>query len=192
MARDDDERRRYFRIKDEAYLEYRLLEEKDYKQAVSENEQRDSSAFTLSAAFASLNNEISPVMNSLRQSNPDIAQYLEFLNNKIDALGTQLLEQQVSIEDHTRTIDLSASGIAFSADFEFQEKQPIEIKLVLLPEKVGVICYGRAMHKQGKDSEGELIGIDFEHIRDDDRELIIKHNLNRQMQELRERNEQLR
>ena len=186
----DAERRRFFRIDDEVCLEYELISEQEYSNAPQELEQVQDSPFGLSADFASLNYEYNPILNSIRSAHPEVAQYFDFLNRKLDALSQRMLEEEVPCENSTRQlVNISASGIAFRSSESLDENQPLRIRLVLLPEKIGIMVFGRVRHNHREEENKELISIDFEHIRYDDRELMIKHNLNKQMQELRQRSE---
>jgi hypothetical protein len=186
----DGERRRFFRIDDEVCLEYDLISEQEYSQAPGELEQIKQTPFGLSADFASLNFEYNPVLNSIKSAHPEIGQYFDFLNRKLDALSQRLLEEDIPCEQSSRRlVNISASGIAFRCTDKLEDNQPLRIRLVLLPEKVGIMVFGRALRNHQTDADSDLISIDFEHIRYEDQELMIKHNLNRQMQELRQRSE---
>ena len=188
----ESERRRFFRIDDEVGLEYDLISEDEYKNAPQELEQIKQSAFSLSAEFATLNNEYNPTLNGIRNTHPEIAQYLELLNNKIDAISTHFLEEEIDdLEENTCMVNLSASGIAFKCEQDFADNQPLKLRVILLPEKVGVFIYGRVQEKlrSAEQKKQGIVCVDFEHIRYDDQELMIKHNLNKQMQLLRQRNE---
>ena len=189
----ESERRRFFRIDDEVGLEYELISEEEYKNAPEELEQIKQSAFSLSAEFATLNNEFNPTLNGIRTTHPEIAQYLELLNNKIDSISTHFLEEEIDdLDENTYMVNISASGIAFKPEQDFTDNQPIKLRIILLPEKVGVFIYGRVQEKlrSPEQKKNGVVCIDFEHIRYDDQELMIKHNLNKQMQLLRQRNEE--
>jgi len=188
----ESERRRFFRIDDEVGLEYDLISEDEYKNAPQELEQIKQSAFSLSAEFATLNNEYNPTLNGIRNTHPEIAQYLELLNNKIDAISAHFLEEEIDdLEENTCMVNLSASGIAFKCEQNLSDNQPLKLRIILLPEKVGVFIYGRVQEKlrSAEQKKQGIVCVDFEHIRYDDQELMIKHNLNKQMQLLRQRNE---
>lgn len=187
---NDQERRRFFRIDDDIYLNYETISEDEYQKAADFTQQSYNNAFSLTADFANLNNEIHPVFNNIKQSNPELAQYLELLNLKIDTLGKHLFENENKLKSRQTTrVNLSATGIAFEAQQTFEENQPLSMQLILLPEEVGIQVYGRVKNKRGSDENTPLSCVDFEYIRSEDQELIIKHNLNLQMKILRERSE---
>ena len=132
----ESERRRFFRIDDEVGLEYNFISEAEYKTAPEELEKIKQTAFSLSAEFATLNNEFNPTLNSIRNSHPEIAQYLDLLNKKIDSISTRFLEEEIEgLEESTRMVNLSASGIAFKCDTDLPNEQPVKLRIILLPEK---------------------------------------------------------
>ncbi|TNF38444.1 MAG: hypothetical protein EP315_01330, partial [Gammaproteobacteria bacterium] len=55
------ERRRFFRINDDVCLEYDLLSADEYSKAPEELENLRNTAFSMSAEFATLNNEFHPL-----------------------------------------------------------------------------------------------------------------------------------
>ena len=188
----DNERRRFFRIDDEIGLEYYLVSEDEYSNAPELLSQLKQSAFSLSAEFFTLNNEHNTTLNSIRNTHPEIAEYLEIINKKIDSISTHFLEDEIDdLDENIHTVNLSASGIAFKCNEKINDAQAVKLRLILLPEKIGITVYGRAqdnLRSEEQKKEG-VICIDFEHILYDDQELMIKHNLNKQMLLLRQRNE---
>ena len=185
----DKERRDFFRIDDKIFLEFKVISIDEYNTAPTLLENLNNSSFSLSADFATLNNNIHPVLNNITQIHPDIAQYLQFLNQKIDSLSHQLLLKETSF-DETKTINanLSASGIMFETEKELNEEQRLRLELVLLPEKIGILIFGKIISVK-EIKTVKQVSVDFEHIRFEDQELMIKHNLNKQMNDLREKND---
>lgn len=185
----DEERRRFFRIEDEICLDISIVSEHEYKDAPLELSKVQKSAFALSASFATLNQVHLPMMNSIRTSYPEIAQYLDLMNKKLDNLSQHILDEELHCSDKNKqTVNISASGIAFQSKHNYPLNQPLMLRLVLLPEKIGIEVFGRVVSTQAIDTNDETqISVDFEHIRDEDQEILIKHNLNKQMHELREK-----
>lgn len=186
----DSERREYFRIDDEVYLDYAAISQQELNAAPEFLANLENNAFSLSADFATLNNNIHPVLNNITQLHPDIAQYLQFLNEKIDSLGQILLQKDNAFDsDKLINANLSASGIMFQSAQEIIANQAIKLEIILLPEKVGILIFAEVVKvDKSKDKNGWNICAEFKHIRDKDQELIIKHNLNIQMTSLRQKN----
>ncbi|MCW8935947.1 MAG: PilZ domain-containing protein [Gammaproteobacteria bacterium] len=180
---NEDERRDFFRIDDEIYLDFEAISEDEYADAPNTLKDLHENAFSLSADFATLNNKTHPLLNNIKQLHPDIGEYLEVLNSKIDSLSQQMLYDNSSFDqDKVNPANLSASGIQFSSSDNFETGQAIKLELVLLPEKIGVLVFGRVV----KSSKNHL-SVMFEYMRPEDQELMIKHNLNKQMTDLREK-----
>ncbi|MCW8855406.1 MAG: PilZ domain-containing protein [Gammaproteobacteria bacterium] len=188
---NQNERRGFFRIEDEVHLEYEAVNEDEYNNAEQILNEVHKSTFALSANFATINHDNNYLLNNIRRNSPEISQYLDLLNQKIDALSQHLLENSTaSSEDNLITVNISASGIAFNTSDKLEKNQAIKLRIVLLPEKVGIQAYGRIIDcKPDAENKGFLTSVDFEHIRNDDTELMIKHNINKQMIELRKRSE---
>lgn len=182
---NENERRDFFRIDDEVYLDYISISEEEYITAPETLKNLEDSAFSLSANFATLNNKINPILNNIKQLHPEIGEYLEALNSKIDSLSQHIHNDQSGFDKQKIfTANVSASGIQFKTERDLKVQQAMKLELVLLPEKVGVLIYGRIV-----EIKESCISIEFEHLRAEDQELMIKHNLNKQMTELREKND---
>ncbi len=182
---NESERRDFFRIDDEVYLELEAISEEEYNAAPETLKNLSDSSFSLSANFATLNNNIHPILNNIKQLYPDIGEYLDVLNSKIDSLSQHILYKNTNYDEKkVVAANISASGIQLKSQQVFELQQTMKIELVLLPEKIGVLIYGRVIK-----SKTGYLSITFEFLRPEDQELMIKHNLNKQMSELREKNE---
>jgi len=185
-----DERREFFRIEDDIYLELETISAEEYSSAEEILANLHNDSFSLSADFATLNNNLHPVLNNIKQLHPDIAQYLELLNNKIDSLGELLLYKSSEYDESKRiNANVSASGIMFESLATHKVGDLIRLEIVLFPEKIGVLIFGKIIKTADSSNQKKNISIEFEHIRSEDRELMIKHNLNKQMTDLREKNQ---
>jgi len=185
-----DERREFFRIDDDVYLDATVINEEEFANAPDFLANLHNDSFSLSADFATLNNNIHPILNNIKQSHPDIAQYLEILNKKIDSLGEHLLETAINYDENKRiTANLSASGVMFETKNSFNKGDLVKLEVVLFPEKIGVLIFGKVVKATEKDDGVRNISIEFAHIRNEDQELMIKHNLNKQMEDIREKND---
>lgn len=188
MNETHKERREYFRIEDDVYLDVQAISEEEYSKAETTLNELSEYAFSLSAEFATLNNKIHPILNNIRQLHPDIAQYLDFLNTKIDSLSHQLLQKEnIYNKDKLVHANISASGIMYENTNELQKGSPVKLEIVLFPEKIGLVIFGRIAHCRQHNNKN-CTSIEFEHIREEDQELMIKHNLNKQMSDIREQN----
>ena len=191
-ALDDAERRRYFRIDDEVALKLRALNDEQLAQAVSHLHIGYPDKIQLASSFATTSAQMKHSLERVRRDVPDIANYLEALNEKLDTLVQLLAASDNEMADHpTHNVNLSASGISFQSDESLVMGTHAEIKLLMFPSYVCILAYGDIVYcsksKAGpKDGQRYDIGIDFTHIRENDRELIIKHVTHKQSALIRE------
>ena len=187
---NDSERREYFRIDDEVSLEFTCITNEEYDSAPEFLKNLNNSSFSLSADFATLNNSIHPLLNNISQQHPEVAEYLEFLNQKIDSMSQLLLQQETSFDEaKTTTVNLSASGIMFETEQSLKVNDLLKMEIVLLPEKTGILIFGKVVSSKESQDNNFKVAVEFEHIRFEDQELMIKHNLNKQMADLREKSD---
>jgi len=187
---NNNERRDFFRIEDEVYLDLETISTDEYNSASDTLNNLDNDSFCLSADFATLNNNLHPVLNNIKQIHPDIAQYLELLNNKIDSLGEPILHKSAVYDENKRIkANISASGIMFESESIHTVGDLLRLEIVLFPEKIGVLIFGKVIKTSVSTGQKQNLSIEFEHIRTEDQELMIKHNLNKQMIDLREKND---
>lgn len=185
-----DERREYFRVEDDIYLQWQPVSEDEYARADEILHNLTDNDFSLSADFATLNNKYHPILNNIKQAHPDIAHYLELLNTKLDSLGHHLLQQQQVYNEKKLThVNISASGLMYAAESPMEVNSLLKLEYVLFPERVGIIAYGKVVTTTPLESGDHCIHISFEHMRTEDSELMIKHNLNTQMNMIRENKE---
>ena len=182
-----DERREYFRVEDDIYLQWQAVSEDEYARADEILKNLTGNDFSLSADFATLNHKFHPILSNIKQAHPDIAHYLELLNTKLDSLGHHLLQQQDVYNKQKLThVNISASGLMYATKNPLKIDTLLKLEYVLCPEKVGIITYGRVVNTTLLENGEHCIHISFEHMRAEDSELMIKHNLNIQMNIIRE------
>lgn len=181
---DTQERRNFFRIDDEAIIRLQKTSIENYNNAEQILKDNALSSFLLGSSFAALELDYQTVINKVKRSMPDVNLYLELINKKIDLISQHLLNADPIMDKPASPINLSASGISIITADDYQIDDLVEIKLVLLPKRLGIMAFGRVARIENQD-EGTFISIDFEHIKESDQELIVKHTLNKQLQEAR-------
>ncbi len=188
-----DERRRFFRIDDEINLFYKKVEPasiKKYSEASSELLNNCS----LAAALDILNQEAQIIFNRIERSNPDVADYLKVMDNKINLVARAVLMDGTDlVDEQSRNVSLSASGVAFECEELIAEAEFLEIRLLLTSSMAVIVSYGDVVysHKNPEPKSGfpYIVGVAFSEMKEQDRELLIKHVVKRQMQQIREHKE---
>lgn len=190
MAQTED-RRRFFRIDDEVNLFYKKIDEKRVHEPhrVSDNILNSCS---LSTALEMVSQESTALLHRLDKTLPDVAEYLRIIETKIDLLGQAIMMQGLQFkENDTRNVNISATGIAFDCEEALKQGDYLEIKLLLLSSMAVIVTYGKVIyckHSQANDSPYPyFIGVDFINMKDEDREMLIKYVVKKQLQQIRDK-----
>lgn len=187
------ERRRYFRIKDEILLFYKQLDSDDIP-ADGSFKEKTVDSFSLTAALSHLSEDTRVQLKLLDKNYPDVAGYLKILDRKINMIAQAVLLNDSTMEGQSsREVDLSASGLAFASEKAIKPESVLELKMILPPSLMVIITYGKVVHcRYNAESENEQfpysIGVDFLSLDENDRELLIRHIVKRQMVQLKKRN----
>lgn len=190
-----DERRRFFRIDDAVNLYYRIVDEQT---VVAASKMTDDvlSNCSLVTALDVLNQESRLVLHRIEKNEPEIAEYLKLMDSKISLLAQAVLQQNNDLSESSLcNTNLSASGLAIEVDCDIKVGEFIEVKLFLSSCVAVILLYGKVVYcKKNPTPEKTAsfqIGIDYINLKDADREVLIKHIVKRQMQQIRETNGKL-
>jgi hypothetical protein len=183
------ERRKYFRIDDNVMLKYRVIPTEEVAATTERLKAPTPSAFSLSSDFAEMREQMTLLRRGIEKSTPQIAQYMQMIDKKLDLVAKVLLVQNMGGDDHLwRMVNLGAGGMAFDSPVELPSSSILEIKLGLLPSHAGLRTLGKVLRsdKLPPGKTGYRVAVAFLHVRDSDRELLVQHVLWRQAQTLRE------
>jgi c-di-GMP-binding flagellar brake protein YcgR len=188
-----EERRRFFRIDDDVYLEYRQLDEEDYQARLKQapDVRQDSSGLALQ--LHSLTAQSSSILSQIRKRDPEVGQYLAIIDRKLELLSRALLGSQLShISGPNAPVNLSGNGIAFFSTEPLQPDSKLELRLMLFPGHTQVNTLGRVVHCNalpGDTPHPYRIGVEFTHIAEIAREALVRHTLELQSARLRQKKE---
>ena len=189
------DRRRFFRIDDEVNLAYKLID----KHVISDNNSQTSQDlldnYSLESSLDILNQEGQLILMRIEKSYSEIAAYLKVLNSKVDLITKAIIEQDEELRRSTmRQANISASGLSFDNEIAISKGSYLEIKLLLTSCLSVVKLYGEVVYcKQNADESPDLpyqIGVNYFNFREEEREILIKHIVKRQMQQIRELKQQ--
>jgi len=188
-----EERRRFFRIDDEVNLFYQKVDE---KMVVEPSHLSDNilSNCSLSSALELISQDSAQLLYRLERNQPDVAEYLRLIDSKIDLLSQAIMLQGGQFkENSTRNANLSAAGIAFEVEQQLEQGDFLEIKMLLVHCMAVIVAYGKVVYckksQSGDDQYPYLVGVDYVNLKDQDRELLIKHVVKKQLQQLRDKKE---
>ena len=185
-----DERRRFFRIDDAINLYYKIVDKQDVI-AASKMSDDVLSNCSLVTALEMLDQESRMLMFRVEKNEPEIAEYLKSLDSKISLLAQAVMRQGNDFsESKVCNTNISASGLAIEIDHSIEAGEYLEIKLLLTSCIAVILLYGKVVYCKKNTDEGAAmpyqVGIDYINLNDQDREILIKHIVKRQMQQIRE------
>ena len=180
------ERRSYYRIDDDVFFEYRLIQERQVNGIVGRTAQGNRARHRLLDEIDTLSRQSRSQLKSIRKSHPIIARYLATLDDKIDALARHVSAQEDSAEGHpNRRVNLSAGGVAFYAEEQVPVESLIAVTLKLFPSHQQISTYGPVVYcryePQTSPEAPYRIAVNFAFMRSHDRESLINHVLGKQM-----------
>lgn len=185
----EEDRRRFFRIDDEVNLIYKKV---DVQQVTEQSHVDDNilGNFSLVAAMDTLNQESQLILHRLEKADPDIANYLKLMDDKIELIARAVLLKESDFSaDNTREVNISAAGLAFACKEALNAGDYLEIKMLLTSSMAIVFTYAKVIYRKMNHSDAidypYIVGLDYVNMKEQDRELLIKHVVKRQMQQIR-------
>ena len=188
-----DDRREYFRVDDAVRLSITPVPEDQLSSVYERLEQNIANGFTVMSSLAAISAEMAVSMRRIENSDPDVAAYLKALDRKIEVLGRAFIAQESElIAESASPVNLSAGGMGVLANECYHSGQVLEIKMLLFPSFTGVLMYGSVVDCVPLETEQDpdyryKLRVAFTHMREQDRDLLIRHVLRRQSKELRKK-----
>jgi hypothetical protein len=202
MPRDDaqnkigKDRRNYFRMDDQVRLSLRAVETTELDGLLDRLDHDLAGNFTVMSSLAAITAQMTMGLRRIENRDPDLAAYLRAIDQKIEVIGRAFIQQEPEFHaDHAVAVNLSAGGMCVGVDEAYPVGTVLEIRMLLFPSFTGLLIFGTVVNSEDapeEESSGDyrhLARIEFTHIRESDRELMIRHLLRRQSLELRDRAE---
>ncbi|VAX08093.1 hypothetical protein MNBD_GAMMA26-1733 [hydrothermal vent metagenome] len=189
----EEDRRSYFRVNDAVKISYHRIPKEELAERLDRLESEVETNFTVMSTFSALSQEISLQLRKIEFNAPDIALCIKALDDKLNILGRAFLAQGEDLTNQSaQPVNISAGGIALNSAEKLEIGTDLEIKILLLPAMTGLLVFGEVV---GCETNGASDGkayryrlrIKFAHIREPDRDILIRHVLRRQGDWLRER-----
>jgi hypothetical protein len=180
-----DERRRFFRIDDTVGLKAERIDPKEVEEKIEHFRQNKHQYAMLNDYNFQLEQHQAD-LRKITERMPELGRYLKMLQQQIDRLTEQLLPDDQQFVDRELPVNISAQGIAFYSSESADPGDVIELHLKLHPSQHRIMVLARVIHcESDRKHPGQYrIALDFEHIREADRELLVKHVHGRQLQAL--------
>jgi len=193
MQNTQAERRRFFRIDDNVSLAYRLIDQATADKGL-QAAGHFSSNHSLAATMDVLSQEALLIMQRMAGNNKDCLELYKVLDAKINAVAQAIMFVGSNVNaQNCQDVNLSASGIAFHHNQAMDIGQNLAIEIYLpttlaLIQIFGQVVDCRLGESPSLEPEHYQISVDFTHIREEDQELLIKHVVRVQWQQLRAKN----
>jgi hypothetical protein len=177
---DTEDRREYYRIEDMIALEILPL-----KHAETVSGGGPTQLFDLLGEMHQLEFEAQHLLRQIAEGNRTLANYLKVQNKRIDLLGQALAQDLLKDIGPAREVVLSEGGLSFAHDQPLGENSIWTLKLVLMPQGLGMLLTARVASCEALDDGQFAIGTSFEALTDAQRQLLARHILQKQATERR-------
>ncbi|PBJ24913.1 PilZ domain protein [Pseudomonas sp. ACN8] len=185
---DEEDRREYYRIEDTIALEIRPL---SASEATGQEVLQDASPlFNLLSELHLSEFESQHLLRQISERDRTTAAFLKSQNKRIDLLGQVVALTVLGQIGEPQPVIISEGGIDFQHPSSLAIGACLSVKLVLMPQALGLLLRARVTHCDRK-GDGYDIGTEFEHLTDAQRQLLARHILQKQAQERRLAREQL-
>lgn len=161
-----------------------MISEETLKQGIAELQNRPQADANLLAAYSEIDAQFSVLLQDLRATAPRAAAALELLNQKIDLMRVDMHWQEHVKRLPLRQVNLSATGMAFDYKVSLDEGRALHCNMTLPSIAHSMELYARVISSRRQENGGFRIGLDFEFLRDDDSEQLIRFTLHEQQQAL--------
>lgn len=183
-------RRASFRTHDRVGLRVRVLGESEYRARRGQMRVDHSRQRQLNSILAAGESQRG-ALRGVRESDPALATYLQGLEERLALLVRFLGAQDHSAPDEpTHDVNLSGSGIRFRHPEALVRGARLELGLRLFPSRtclrlLGTVVRASALEHDRAGAGRFMLAVDFASIHDDDRELLIRHVHNLQLEHAR-------
>jgi predicted nuclease with TOPRIM domain len=170
------ERRRFFRIEDIVSLKAEVIDEQQVSEKL-ENFWKDQHQFSMRNEFNFKLEQHQADLRKISAKMPELGRYLGLLQQQLDILTDKLLQDEDKFTTLEKQVNLSAQGISFTSEESANEGDILELHLKLNPGKQKIVVFARVVKCEHiEDDSGHYkIALNFEHIHEADREILVKH-----------------
>ncbi len=177
----ESERREYFRVSDDVTLSvHKIDNEDDLEMARGKMCDAIPDRFTLAATFTAQTADMQRLLHNMPGKSQELSAYLSKLDNKLNRLAQYMVLDSMHAEElPLKAVSLSAGGVAFHGEASFDENDMLEIRMVLYPDLVGVLAIARVVACEPESGGGYHVAVEFNEMRERDRDLLVKHSIHR-------------
>lgn len=196
QTKTGEDRRSYFRIDDTVRMSLRRVPPEELEARLERLEHDLAGNFTVLSSLTAITAQMTAGLRRIENRDPDLAAYLRAIDQKIEVIGRAFIAAEPElVAEAAMPVNLSAGGMCAGVEEHYESGTDIEIRMLLFPSFTGLMIYGNVVEcsparvDHPSDRYQHLARIEFTHIREQDRELLIRHLLRRQSDQLRDRQE---
>ncbi|WP_028614750.1 PilZ domain-containing protein [Halopseudomonas pelagia] len=186
MHTDDgetDEKRDFFRIRDQMALQVKPI---DGPELNKETQDDESPLFSLLSDLHMLDYESQHLLRQIAERDRALAHYLKIINKRVDLVGKALAMQLTGDLSEPQEVTLSEGGMAFSSPQAYALDSWLMLRMVLMPSLLGLVLPARVIRCEAEQDTGQWqLGVSFDNLSDAQRQLLARHILQKQAQEIR-------
>ncbi|MDB6141636.1 MAG: pilus assembly protein PilZ [Pseudomonas sp.] len=180
---DEEDRREYYRIEDTIALEINHLSGPDASHSAHAHD--TSPLFNLLSELHVSEFESQHLLRQLPDQDRVLSSFLKALNKRIDLLGQVVAQTVLGKLGEPQQVILSEGGIQFHHPLPIHAGTQLSIKMVLMPQALGLMLNAKVTHCDAHEFGNFEIGTEFEGLSDAQRQLLARHILQRQAQQRR-------
>lgn len=170
------ENREHFRIEDQLYFDYKVLDSKDIysdKHITEEFLGRAGSRYLETIQyFQSLDYELAELTRNIATADPSVAHYLNVINEKIDYLTRHFL---IDDKIHSKKANISLGGMAFKTKERLQEKTRMKIVIYTKPKMTPIVLDAKVVFSQYHNETSYHTAVQFEKMDMEQEQLLSQH-----------------
>ncbi len=125
----------------------------------------------------------------VEKESPEVARYFAHIEAKINLLAHHfMMSTDKLFVQSTQLVSISGSGIAFTADESLNKDDVIEIKFILQPSLTTIKTFAKVVSCKPEKNQFR-VAVEYNGLNDEDRDLLIRHVVKKQMNDIREQND---
>lgn len=185
------DRREFFRINDTVVIDYKAVAETEIDMVARRIAQAaDDDANNDKAKLKVLQNSLNHLIEQINYDNREIARALRMMDEKINLIAENVARQNHPIDpEELIEANLSGGGLAFMIADPVTIRSHVELHLKLLPTASTIHALASVISCEriltAAPERPYHLRLVFTHMDEQDRNLLVKHTLNRQAEVLR-------
>lgn len=199
MSEGERQMRRSFRIRENAFIKYRSLSQREYDDILNKRAIDMPSKFRNHAQLVNLEAKFRDAFTLLAKAPAPIRDCLHALNEKLNLLLEEQPERQEAMREMVKgspyTCEIGATGIRFDAEEPIAENSKIFIQIILTSDRHYLQTAAIVKRQKNPLNDDPMrpygLAAEFIGLSEGETELLIKHLFQRESESLRMRRMQM-